>query len=166
MRSTIRIALVFALLLVPTLSYAQQTQQTFTQTIPGVSSQSSQFFSGGVSVVPGAMFGIGGGMYGIGGVAAKVLYIINTVLVPLLFAVAFIVFLYGIAKAYIFSAGDEEAIKNGHKIILWGLIAFAVMVSVWGLVNVVVNTFGLASFAPRGPSSYSPFMGAPPLPPR
>ena len=91
-------------------------------------------------------------------VAQKLIYLINNVLVPLLFAVAFIVFLYGIAKAYIFSHGDAEAVKQGHQTILWGLIAFAVMVSIWGLVNVVANTFGLAgSYAPPTPTSVSPY---------
>ncbi|MCX6787461.1 MAG: hypothetical protein NTY93_03005 [Candidatus Kaiserbacteria bacterium] len=85
-----------------------------------------------------------------------VIYIINGVLVPVLFAVAFIVFLWGVAQAYIFSKGDEAAVGKGHKLMLWGLIGFAVMVSVWGLVNVVVNTFGLWGYsAPPLPNSYT-----------
>lgn len=91
-------------------------------------------------------------------VAQNIIIIINNVLVPLLFAVAFIVFLYGIAKAYIFSIGDAEAVKKGHTLMLWGLIGFVVMISIWGLVNVVANTFGLAgAFAPPTPSSISPY---------
>lgn len=91
---------------------------------------------------------------GLACVAGTFVNIINDVLVPLLFAVAFIVFLYGVAKAYIFSGGDEEARSNGHKYILWALIGFAVMVSVWGLVNIVTGTFGLdGGFAPEPPRS-------------
>ncbi|MCR4333901.1 MAG: hypothetical protein NUV60_02740 [Patescibacteria group bacterium] len=91
-------------------------------------------------------------------VAQNIIYLINSVLVPLLFAVAFIVFLYGIAKAYIFSHGNADAVKQGHQTILWGLIAFAVMISIWGLVNVVANTFGLSgAYAPPTPSSVSPY---------
>lgn len=91
-------------------------------------------------------------------VAQNILYIINNVLVPVLFAVAFIVFLYGIARAYIFSYGETEKVSEGHKLILWGLVAFVVMISVWGLVNVVANTFGLAGyFAPPTPTSVSPY---------
>lgn len=112
----------------------------------------------------GWFFGIGSGNSGFGGlycgsssicgVASTFLYLINNVLVPLLFAVAFIVFLYGIAKAYIFSRGDEEGIASGHRILLWGLVGFVVMISLWGLVNVIANTFGLAGYgAPRTPSS-------------
>ena len=83
------------------------------------------------------------------------LYLINNVLVPVLFAIAFIVFLYGIASAYVFSYGDPDKIKTGHKLVFWGIVGFAVMISIWGLVNVVANTFGLAGYyAPPPPSSY------------
>jgi len=89
------------------------------------------------------------------GVANTILYLINSVAVPLLFAVAFIVFLYGVAKAYIFSHGDTEAVAEGHRLVLWGIIGFAVMISLWGLVNVVSNTFGLFGYAaPAIPTSY------------
>lgn len=80
---------------------------------------------------------------GLCGIASLIIYLINTVLVPLLFAVAFIVFLYGIAKTYIFSHGEPGEVEQGHKIILWGLVGFFVMVSVWGMVNVIATTFGL-----------------------
>ncbi|MFA5942285.1 MAG: hypothetical protein WC798_01280 [Candidatus Paceibacterota bacterium] len=84
-----------------------------------------------------------------------VLSIINLVLVPVLFAISFIVFLYGIAKSYIFSSGEPGEVAKGHKLILWGIIAFVVMISIWGLVNVVANTFGLAGFsAPPLPKSF------------
>lgn len=121
---------------------------------PGMYTQTSQtFFSGGVTGFSG--YGVCSGT--ITCVAQTVLYIINDVLVPVLFAVAFIVFLYGIAKAYIFSLGSDD-VSKGHKLMLWGLIGFAVMISVWGLVNVVANTFGLGGyFAPPTPSSISPY---------
>ncbi len=75
--------------------------------------------------------------------AAAILDLINTVLVPVLFAVAFIVFIYGIAVKYIFSHGDPTKVSEGHKIILWGLIGFVVMLSLWGLVNIFDTTLGL-----------------------
>lgn len=87
-------------------------------------------------------------------VASTILYLINGVAVPLLFAVAFIVFLYGVASAYIFSRGDPGRVEEGHKLILWGIIGFVVMISLWGLVNVVASTFGLGGYsAPPLPNS-------------
>ena len=67
--------------------------------------------------------------------------LINTVLVPLIFALAFLLFLFGVFK-YFFSSGAkaEENRKQGKQFIFWGVIAFAVMVSLWGIVNVLANT--------------------------
>ncbi|MEK7079762.1 MAG: pilin [Patescibacteria group bacterium] len=71
-----------------------------------------------------------------------VITFINIALVPLVFAIAFIVFLWGVAQAFVIGGADEEKRENGKKFIMWGLIAFFVMVSVWGMVNLLVNTFG------------------------
>ncbi len=167
MRSIAHTALVFIALLAPAPTYAL-SDASYTLTTPGISSQSSQFFTTGVFGMPfGGGFGLGGYSSGCANsiycIAGNVIYIINSVLVPVLFAISFIVFLYGITRAYIFSAGDPEKVKEGHKIILWGLIGFAVMVSIWGLVNVVSNTFGLqGSYAPFLPMSPSPFLGPAP----
>ena len=103
----------------------------------------------------GISIGTGSCASSICALGSTILYIINSILVPVLFAVAFIAFLYGIVKAYIFSAGNEEEVKKGHQLILWGIIGFVVMISLWGLVNIVANTFGLAGYsAPVLPMSY------------
>ena len=65
---------------------------------------------------------------------------INNILVPVLFAIAFIVFLYGAFKTFIIGANSEEVKEQGKSAMLWGLIGFFVMVSVWGLVNILTGT--------------------------
>ena len=70
---------------------------------------------------------------------------INNVLVPVLFAVAFIVFLWGAFDAFILGANSEEVKMKGKNLMLWGLIGFFVMVSVWGLVNILTNTANLGN---------------------
>ena len=89
-------------------------------------------------------------------VATTILALINVVLVPLIFAIAFLVFLFGVADAYIFSRGDPTKTERGHKLILWGIIGFVVMLSLWGLVNVVTNTFGLAGYSTPPSPIYQP----------
>ena len=70
---------------------------------------------------------------------------INGTLVPLVFAVAFIFFLYGVARYFIAGAANPEQRKNGVQIIMYSIIGFAVMMSIWGLVNLLKNSFGLDS---------------------
>lgn len=78
-----------------------------------------------------------------------IINIINTVLVPLIFAVAFLVFIYGVFMYFI--ANSEDAKEKGKNLMLYGLIGFFVMVSVWGLVNILVGTFSLNNAAPTTP---------------
>ena len=147
--SLVRALAVSTVLASPTLALAATT-------IVGGASNSGGFF--GISFGSGSggfSFGPGGCSSTICGTADTILYIINFVLIPVLFAIAFIFFLYGIAQAYIFSKGDPESVSQGHRLVLWGIVAFAVMISVWGLVNVVANTFGLSgAYAPQLPRSY------------
>ncbi len=67
--------------------------------------------------------------------------LINNVAVPLLFALAFIVFIYGVFQYFIAGGHDEEKRETGKSLMLWGIIGFFIMVSVWGLVNILRGTF-------------------------
>lgn len=75
--------------------------------------------------------------------AGSIIGLINYVLIPVLLAVAFFIFLYGVMKAYVFSKGDMGAVGKGHMLVLWGAVGFAIVLSVWGLVALVGSTFGL-----------------------
>ncbi len=77
--------------------------------------------------------------------------LINTAIVPLLFAIAILVFVYGIVK---FIGSEESAEKeDGKQFMMWGIIALAVMFSVWGIVKILGNTFGVTNIIPSLPAS-------------
>ena len=44
---------------------------------------------------------------------------------------------------YVMSAADEEKRSEAKKYIVYGVIGVFLMLSVWGLVNIVYNTFNL-----------------------
>ena len=69
--------------------------------------------------------------------------LINNVFVPVVMAIAFLVFLWGVYKYYIYNADSETERAKGHQTMLWGLIAFVVILSIWGLIAVVRITFGI-----------------------
>jgi hypothetical protein len=74
-----------------------------------------------------------------------IINVINNILVPVLFAIAFIVFLWGAFKTFIFGAQDSEVKEQGKNLMLWGLIGFFVMVSIWGLVNILTGTINFGN---------------------
>jgi NADH:ubiquinone oxidoreductase subunit 2 (subunit N) len=82
--------------------------------------------------------------------------IINGVLVPLVFAIAFIVFIWGVFQYFILGGSNQEKREEGQKLMLYGLIGFFLMVSVWGLVNILVGTFNLSQTPPNLPGAPGP----------
>ncbi|MDD5050443.1 MAG: hypothetical protein PHV93_01745 [Candidatus Pacebacteria bacterium] len=67
---------------------------------------------------------------------------ILTKLVPLFISAAVVLFLYGVLT-YILAGGDEEKRSAGRNTMIYGIIAIFVMVSVWGLVNLLRDSLQL-----------------------
>lgn len=77
----------------------------------------------------------------------SLIVIMNTVLVPVIFALAFITFLWGVFQYFIVGATQPEKRQEGVKFVMWSIIGFVVMISIWGIVNLVGNTL------PTGPNN-------------
>ncbi|PIR70565.1 MAG: hypothetical protein COU46_00930 [Candidatus Niyogibacteria bacterium CG10_big_fil_rev_8_21_14_0_10_42_19] len=60
--------------------------------------------------------------------------------IPILMILATVVFLWGIIS-YLVAAGDEAQISKSKTYMVWGIIALFVMLTVWGFVAVIQNTF-------------------------
>src|SRR3989344_2854780 len=77
-------------------------------------------------------------------------------LVPILVAIAVVWFLWGVVQ-FVTAGADEEKRKGGRNTMIFGIIAIFVIVSVWGLVNILEGTFGLTDEgALPGPELPSP----------
>jgi len=75
-------------------------------------------------------------------ILSRIAGIIN-MLTIIVVALALLFFLWGLAK-YIMS-GPGEGQEAGRNMMIWGIIALFVMVSVWGLVRVLSNTLGVGA---------------------
>ncbi|MBN2094021.1 MAG: hypothetical protein JW740_01470 [Candidatus Zambryskibacteria bacterium] len=64
--------------------------------------------------------------------------------IPFLAAVAFLVFVWGIAK-FIRAAGSEKEIKDSKNLIIWGVIGIFIMVSIWGIIAFLSSEFGFGN---------------------
>ena len=58
-------------------------------------------------------------------------------LITLAVGLALVAFLWGLAKFIFRLGGDEKAVEDGKRIMKWGLIALFVMVSVWGIIELI-----------------------------
>lgn len=70
-------------------------------------------------------------------------------LLPLIISLTLLVFLWGIFR-FVLGGSSEEQRTEGRKFMLYGIIGLAVMVSVWGLVNILTSTlFGGGLIIPQ-----------------
>lgn len=69
---------------------------------------------------------------------------INNTLIPLLFAVALLFFLYGVFMFLIYGRDDDEAKQKGRDYMIYAILGFVVMVSVFGIVNLIAGGLGFS----------------------
>ncbi len=65
-------------------------------------------------------------------------------IIPLLGAVAFLLFIYGVAR-FIRSSGSEKELKDSKNIIIWGIVGLFVLMSVWGIISFMKSELGFGS---------------------
>lgn len=80
---------------------------------------------------------------GSGDTGAGVIGVINTIVVPLLFAFAFVAFVWGVVNYFFLHGGEDTKRAEGRQFAFWGIIGMVVLLSVWGLVRLVLSTLGL-----------------------
>lgn len=73
-------------------------------------------------------------------------------LIPLIISIGLILFLIGIVQ-FVTAGGDEEKRAAARSMIIFGIIALFVMVSVWGFVNILSRTFFQSEGETTGPRS-------------
>jgi thiol:disulfide interchange protein len=87
------------------------------------------------------------------GLIAIVHQLINLV-TPVVIALALLFFFWGLAT-FILGSSNEEERKKGRNIMIYGILALFIMVSIWGIIAVLQNTFEL-----RGGSIIPPLIPA------
>jgi hypothetical protein len=68
---------------------------------------------------------------------------INNILVPLVFALSFFIFIFGVFRYFVAGAADQEARKKGLDVMIYGIVGIAAMLSVYGLVNLLTGSITL-----------------------
>ncbi len=75
---------------------------------------------------------------------------------PIVYSLSIIFFFWGLGK-YALSSGNPKSVEEGKGIMVWGVIAIAVMTSIYGLVAFLQVTFGVSNrttpIAPLIPSA-------------
>ena len=79
------------------------------------------------------------------GVITYITCVIGQSVIPLIFAIAMVTFIWGAVKFFILESDEAAKREQGKQYMLWGIVALAVMISVWGLVGILRSTFGVTN---------------------
>lgn len=72
---------------------------------------------------------------------SKIVDVIILPLVGLVFAVAVVVFIWGVVSMMI-NSDDPAKHEQGRNHVIWGVVGIAVMISVFGIIRFVAQTVG------------------------
>ena len=99
----------------------------------------------------------------VGSGSTGIIGVINTVVVPVIFALAFLYFVWGVAKYFFFSPSGKDSFSErggygeGRQFVLWGILGLVVLFSVWGIVKLFGELTGVPqSSAPPVPQLPTP----------
>jgi hypothetical protein len=74
--------------------------------------------------------------------------------IPYLVVIAVGAFIQGLIK-YVGHGDNEEKMSEGRKMMIYGIFGFFMMVSVWGILGIFTNSFGLSVVIPQFKSDKS-----------
>ncbi|KKR61055.1 hypothetical protein A2643_02795 [Candidatus Nomurabacteria bacterium RIFCSPHIGHO2_01_FULL_39_220] len=69
-------------------------------------------------------------------------------LIGFLFALALVFFLYGVFE-FIASGASDEKKTTGKSHMLWGIVGITIMLSVWTILNIILNTLNIKGIDPQ-----------------
>jgi predicted PurR-regulated permease PerM len=67
---------------------------------------------------------------------------INNVLIPFIFGLALLFFVWNAFRFFILGSDDKDAKDKARNLALYSVAGFVFLVSIWGLVNLIVNGLG------------------------
>ena len=69
--------------------------------------------------------------------------LVNSVLIPLAFAVCLLYFFWGVAKYIRTGAGSDKAAEEGKRVMIWGIVGLFVAFSVWGIISFIQSELSI-----------------------
>ncbi|MFT5037139.1 MAG: succinate dehydrogenase/fumarate reductase cytochrome b subunit [Candidatus Azotimanducaceae bacterium] len=68
---------------------------------------------------------------------------INKALLPTLFSVALLMFVFNVVRYFIIDINNVQGKEAARRYALYSIMGFVIILSMWGIVNLLVNAFDL-----------------------
>ena len=83
---------------------------------------------------------------------------LSNIILPLLFSLAALAFLYNMARYFIIGGDSDESRAKAKRNAIWGIAAFVFLISIWAIVNLVLgglfSGFGVSGSGTNCPDYY------------
>ncbi len=68
---------------------------------------------------------------------------LNSTVLPAIFAIAALMFMVNATRYFIIGGANPEDQEKAKTLAIWGILAFVISISLWGIVNILVSGLGL-----------------------
>jgi len=90
---------------------------------------------------PGLADSASGGNFGT--LLRELLGFVNTILIPFILGIGFLVFVWGMFRYFIAGGANDEAKEQGKSLMIYATLGFVLIIIFWGVVNLVATSTGL-----------------------
>jgi len=73
----------------------------------------------------------------------NILTFTNTVLIPFIIGIGFLVFVFGMFQFFIAGGANEEKKEQGKSLMIYATLGFVLIIIFWGIVNLLTESTGL-----------------------
>ncbi len=73
----------------------------------------------------------------------NILTFTNSVLIPFIIGIGFLVFVWGMFKYFIAGGANDEAKEQGKSLMIYATLGFVLIIVFWGIVNLLTQSTGL-----------------------
>ena len=73
----------------------------------------------------------------------NILTVVNTVVIPFIIGIGFLVFVWGMFKFFIVGGSNDEEKEKGKNLMIYATLGFVLIIVFWGIVNLLTASTGL-----------------------
>lgn len=88
-----------------------------------------------------ATAGGGGGQFQV--LLKNILTFTNTVLIPFIIGIGFLVFVWGMFQYFIAGGANDDSKEKGKSLMIYATLGFLLIIVFWGVVNLISSSTGL-----------------------
>jgi len=79
------------------------------------------------------------------GLLLTIIVFSNTVLIPFILGIGFLVFVWGMFQYFIAGGANEESKEKGKSLMIYAILGFLLIIVFWGIINLLAQSSGLQS---------------------